>query len=231
MNLEMQAKILRVLEEKELEKVGGTKVKKIDFRVISATNQNLEALIKKEQFRLDLYYRLVVLSIYIPPLMERRSDIPELCNHFIQSVNQGAGTHVKEIDEKAMGILMNWNWPGNVRELRNVIERAASVSDDGTIKTVDLPEYLTNPAAGQKRANESKKHTASLKRSKDHFEKQALESALRRTRWNKSRAAKRLGISRPLLYALIKKYGLAQPETAKMSVAFPPKQGKPQPGT
>jgi transcriptional regulator with PAS, ATPase and Fis domain len=222
MNLNMQAKILRILEEKELERVGGTKVKKIDFRVISATNQNLEALIKKDQFRLDLYYRLVVLSMYIPPLMERRGDILQLCKHFIQSINQEAGTHVKQIDEKAMGVLMNWDWPGNVRELRNVIERAANVSDDGVIKIVDLPEYLTNHRPDENTSDDATRHIASLKRSKNQFEKEALESALERTYWNKSRAAKLLGISRPLLYALIKKYGLPQPEITKMSVAFLP---------
>ncbi len=228
MNLKMQAKILRVLQEKELERVGGTKVKKIDFRVISATNQNLEALIKKEQFRLDLYYRLVVLSMNIPPLMERKGDIPQLCRHFIQSINQEAGTHVKEIDKKAMDLFMRWRWPGNVRELRNVIERAANVTDDGAIKIVDLPEYFANHAPGENPTDNSTRHTASLKRSKDQFEKQALESALERTRWNKSKAAKRLGISRPLLYALIKKYGLPQPEITKMSVAFPPNRVRPR---
>ena len=112
--------------------------------MISATNQNLEALIKKEQFRLDLYYRLVVLSMNIPPLIERKCDIPQLCKHYIKSINEEAGTGVKGIDKEAMDVLINWKWPGNVRELRNVMERAANVSEDGVIKVFDLPEHLTN---------------------------------------------------------------------------------------
>ena len=222
MNLEMQAKILRVLQEKELERLGGTKVKKIDFRVISATNQNLEALIKKEQFRLDLYYRLVVLSMNVPPLIERKDDIPQLCKHFIKAINAEAGTNVKRIDKKAMDVLMDWKWPGNVRELRNVIERAANVSENCVIKVFDLPDYLTGNIRQGNSADDATRHIASLKTSKSQFEKQVLESALERTNWNKSRAAKLLGISRPLLYALIKKYGLSKPGTTVVSVAFPP---------
>jgi transcriptional regulator with PAS, ATPase and Fis domain len=219
MPLGMQAKLLRVLQEKELERLGGTKVKKIDFRVISATNQNLEALIKKEQFRLDLYYRLVVLSMNIPPLLERSCDIPHLCKHFIASINEELGTGIKRIDNEAMDALMNWKWPGNVRELRNVMERAANVSEDGVIKLRDLPEHLTNHIPRGNMTNNATRHTLSLKKSKNQFEKQVLESTLEHTGWNKSRAAKRLGISRPLLYALIKKYGLLKPGAMK-NVSF-----------
>jgi len=211
MNLEMQAKLLRVLQEKELERLGGTKVKEVDFRVISATNQNLENLIKKERFRLDLYYRLVVLSLNIPPLVERQSDIPKLCRHFVELINEETGTSIKSIDRKAMDVLMHWKWPGNVRELKNVIERAANVSENRTINVFDLPDYLTAHLPNPNGVDAPPMHGGSLKRSKREFEKQMLESTLDRTNWNKSKAARLLGVSRPLLYAMLKKYGLEKP--------------------
>lgn len=153
--------------------------------------------------------------------MERKGDIPQFCEHFIKSINEEAGTHFKGIEKRAMDVLMNWKWPGNVRELKNVIERGASVSEDGAIKLVDLPDYLTNDTRDGNTRYNTASYNASLKKSRNQFEKQALESALDRTGWNKSRAAKRLGISRPLLYALIKKYGLSKPGTTKVPAAFP----------
>jgi transcriptional regulator with PAS, ATPase and Fis domain len=208
MNLEMQAKLLRVLQEKEVERLGGTKIKKIDFRVISATNQNLENRIKKERFRLDLYYRLVVLSLNIPPLIERQSDIPKLCRHLIEMVNEEAGTSITGINSKAMQILMDWKWPGNVRELKNVIERAANVSENRRIEVFDLPEYLRPHLSGPNTIEVSPFRGNSLKQSKRELEKQMLESTLDRTDWNKSKAARILGVSRPLLYAMLRKYGI-----------------------
>ncbi|MBW1783851.1 MAG: sigma 54-interacting transcriptional regulator [Deltaproteobacteria bacterium] len=212
MSLEMQAKILRVLEEKELERLGGTKSKKIDFRVISATNQNLENLIKKDLFRLDLYYRLVVVSIHLPPLIKRKGDIPKLCDHFIRSINEEIGTSVKGIDRKSMDILIGWKWPGNLRELRNVIERAANVCEDGVIKTADLPDYLTVELSHGTALDGQTARKTSLKQFRNRVEKEMLRSTLERTNWNKSKTARLLGISRPLLYAMIKRHELKKPD-------------------
>jgi len=211
MSLEMQAKILRVLEEKELDRLGGTRSKKIDFRVISATNQNLENLIKKDQFRLDLYYRLVVVSIHLPPLIKRKDDIPKLCDHFIRSINEEVGTNVKGIDGKSMEILIEWKWPGNLRELRNVIERAANVCEDGVIKVADLPDYLRVHLSHGNPLDDQTARNTPLKQFRNRVERQMLESTLEHSNWNKSKTARHLGISRPLLYAMIKKHELKNP--------------------
>jgi len=212
MGIEMQAKILRVLQEKELERLGSNRPVKLNFRTISATNKNLETLIKEEKFRLDLYYRLLVLSLDIPPLRKRKVDIDLLCNAFLKTFNKENGTQIKIIDEKAMNILLAWNWPGNVRELRNVIERAASMTENGVIKTGDLPPYLVKSSKLQDDIiHEAEEHNL-LREAKINVEKKMLESTLLKTHGNISQSAKNLGISRPLLYSLIKKYGIRKPE-------------------
>ncbi len=205
MDLRMQSKLLRVLQENEVERLGGNKVIKLDIKVISATNENLEHLIKEEKFRLDLYYRLVVLSINVPPLRERKNDIPVLCSDFIKAFNREMGGNIKGIDDNCMKLLMNWSWPGNVRELRNVIERAFNVAENGVINIYDLPGYIIDDIKTDVDIN---KRENSLKEARSNIEKKMVESTLNNNGWNISKSSKLLGISRQLLYLLIKKYNL-----------------------
>jgi len=135
----VQVKLLRALQEREFERVGGTKTIKVDVRVIAATNRNLEELVEMGQFRPDLYYRLQVIQIFIPPLRDRREDIPELVEHFIQKFNQANGKRVKAVSPETMELLMKYNWPGNVRELENAIERGVVLAEEGAeLITPDL---------------------------------------------------------------------------------------------
>jgi len=211
MDLGMQAKILRVLQDKELERLGSNKVTKVDFRVISATNKNLESLVKDEKFRLDLYYRLVVLSLDIPPLRERKNDIQLLCSYLIRTFNDELGTKISMIDEETMGILLNWDWPGNVRELRNVIERAVNLAENGIISVTHLPNYLARPSEHNNESIRKTRGINIIKEAKTTVERQMLDSTLSDTNWNISQSARDLGISRQLLYSLIRKYGLRKP--------------------
>jgi Nif-specific regulatory protein len=149
--LPTQVKILRILQEREFERLGGSKTLKIDVRIITATNRNLEEMITKCEFREDLFYRLNVFPIYIPSLHERRNDIPSLVNHFINKANKRHGLDIKRISTSAIDLLMVYHWPGNIRELENVIERAAILSSDGVIRSTNLPPTLqTAESSGTK---------------------------------------------------------------------------------
>jgi transcriptional regulator with PAS, ATPase and Fis domain len=208
MDLEMQAKLLRVLQDKHFERLGSNVAVEPDFRVISATNKNLEELVKEEKFRMDLYYRLMVLSLDIPPLRKRRDDVRLLSEHFAKALKDEIGIRIKKIDEKAMGVLLNWHWPGNVRELKNVMERAANHTETGVVGVSDLPGYLLANSESRNRTKTDTEEINLLKKTKARVEKDILESTLNDTHWNKSQAARVLHISRPLLYLLIKKYDL-----------------------
>ena len=138
----IQVKLLRVLQERQFERLGGGKTIKCDVRVIAATNRNLEEAIKAGDFREDLYYRLNVFPVYIPPLRDRLNDIPLLVDHFIRKVNKKNGTNIIRISSSALDMLMIYNWPGNIRELENTIERAAIMSFDKVIRPIHLPPTL-----------------------------------------------------------------------------------------
>ena len=210
--IEAQAKLLRVLEDKEVERIGGTRPRKVDFRAIAATNLDLRALIKENRFREDLFYRLAVFIIEVPPLRERREDIPLLCQHFIREFNAEFGLRISGLEEEALSLLKAWPWPGNVRELKNVIERAVHLRGWGTVRVEDLPPYiLDGVTAGGQMAERNPLRTGELAKAKRRLEKTLLESALIQSHWNKSRAARLLGISRPLLYALMRKHSLTPP--------------------
>lgn len=151
MSLNLQSKLLRVLQEREYTPVGSNEVKRLDIRVIAATNQDLHGMIREGAFRADLYYRLNVVEIALPPLRDRKQDIPLLCEHFLQRYAKEKGLNVTSIDEKAMRTLLDYNYPGNVRELANLLEYAAVVCDGGTITEKDLPPRLrtTAPAGAE----------------------------------------------------------------------------------
>ncbi|MEE4601921.1 MAG: sigma 54-interacting transcriptional regulator [Desulfobacteraceae bacterium] len=206
--LEMQPKLLRVVEEKEFERVGGTRMIRSDFRVIAATNQNLEKMLSDGRFRKDLYYRLNVIPLQIPPLRERRNDIIPLARHFMHQMAQEAVLPEINIGAEAKKALMRHDWPGNVRELLNVLERTLSSIETDTIRLVDLPFYLHRT---QKKPPQ--KNQTSIREVQAMAEKEAIRYALKEANHNKVRAAKILGIHRTLLYKKMKKYKISlEPE-------------------
>ncbi len=204
--LVMQPKLLRVVEEKEFERVGGTKIIRSDFRVIAATNQDLEDMLADERFRKDLFYRLNVIPLHIPPLRERKSDIVPLAQHFLKQMAKEANLSEISLDNDAAAALKKYTWPGNVRELLNVLERALSSIEGDIIHLGDLPFYVSRM---QKKLPEQNQSTMDFKGVQARAERVAIQYALKETRHNKAQAAKLLGIHRTLLYKKMKKYNIA----------------------
>lgn len=202
--LEMQPKLLRVIEDKEFERVGGTKMIRSDFRVIAATNQNLEEMLLGGRFRKDLFYRLNVIPLQIPPLRARRDDIIPLVRYFLQQMAQEAALSEIRMGKEAEKTLRKYDWPGNVRELLNVLERTLSSIENDTIRLVDLPFYLHRT---QKKPSQHSQ--TSIKEVQAMAEKETIRYALKETNNNKVRAAKMLGIHRTLLYKKMKKYDIS----------------------
>jgi len=201
--LEMQPKLLRVLEEKEFERIGGTRIIHSDFRVICATNQNLEKLMEKQKFRKDLFYRLNVIPIYIPPLRERPKDIIPLAKHLLNKMTLAANRPQMEIEKNAAAELKKYAWPGNARELSNVLERAMYSSTNDTIYKGDLPFNLdfVSHATGSRLK-------PTLKTAQDQAQVKVIYQALAKTNYNKAKASKLLGIHRTLLYKKMKEYNI-----------------------
>jgi DNA-binding NtrC family response regulator len=194
--LKTQVDLLRVLETKEFTRLGGTKPLRVDFRVICATNQNLEKRVEEDTFREDLYFRINVFAISLPPLRERREDIPLLAQHFLESYSLQMNKPCTEFEPRAMDVMVRYTWPGNVRELANAVERALVVGRPPTIHAADLPLQLT----------ENNDHPGG--NSLADVERVHVEKILRSTGWNITRAAEVLRIDRVTLYNKIKKYGL-----------------------
>lgn len=205
MPLEMQAKLLRVLEEREFERIGGTERIGLDIRVIASTNEELEESIVKGRFRQDLYYRLNVIRLNIPPLRDRLDDIPLLSHHMIEDLSNRIGIKPKEIDKEAMNVLQNYNWPGNVRELRNVLESALNLVKGNIIYSEHLPDHMIKKA---KESNADNGNTLILKDIVAKAEIKAIREALKECNGNRTEAVKRLGIHRTALYKKIDAYGL-----------------------
>jgi len=205
MPLSMQVKLLRVLQEKEIERVGGTVIKKIDVRIIASTNKNLEDGVKNGTFREDLYYRLNVMRIVLPPLRERKEDIPEIANTLRSKVANRLDIYTEGISKEAIVCLTNYDWPGNIRELENVIERAINYLDaDLIIKPQHLPEkFIKNKF---KRYYNTENET--LKNILKDVEKEVIYNCLKLNQWNKNKTSKILGISRVGLYKKIEEYNL-----------------------
>jgi DNA-binding NtrC family response regulator len=197
--LETQVKILRAIEFQEFERLGGRETLKVDVRIISATNQDLEKKINEGTFREDLYYRLNVISIFIPPLRERKEDLMLLVDHFIKKANQKCGKSIKGITTEVKDIILNYDWPGNVRELENVIERGVVLSRTDVIDKNDLP-YL-----GLMKPKEA---IASINVSLRDMEKNHILNTLKRTDWNLGKVAEILGIHRNTLRLKMKEYGI-----------------------
>ena len=200
----MQAKVLRVLQEREFERVGGNELVKVDTRVISATNKNLEEAVKKEEFREDLFYRISVFPIKMPLLRERKEDIPLLAAHFLTKyAAQEDKNTLDQISPEGLELLMAYHWPGNVRELENAIERAVVLATPPEIGAKDLPTNIRS--LGEKKIYESDNKLSSWI---EKLEEEALRQALLECEGNISKTAKKLGIGRATIYRKAKKYGL-----------------------
>ena len=200
--LSTQVKLLRVLQEKEFEPLGATEPVKADVRVIAATKEDLTKLIKKEKFRDDLYYRLNVVKIELPPLIKRRDDIPLLINHFIEKFNKRMDKTIEDVSKDVLNILMEYDYPGNVRELENIIEHACVMCQATRIRTVHLPPELVHNKEILK-IEEKEKHPPL-----QSFEKQLIQDTLEEHNGNKILAAKELGLHRSTLWRKMKKYDL-----------------------
>ena len=203
MPLEMQPKIMRVLEEKELERIGGNTMIRSDFRLISATNQDLEEMVADDRFRKDLFYRLNVIHLHIPPLRKRKEDIIPLAQHLLKQITFESNRPDITMEEKAEQALIKYDWPGNVRELVNVLERTMSSLEGDVIQVSDLPFYLRH-----KPENPLETIPSYLKEEQSKAERKAIIQALKQSS-SKSQAANMLGIHRTLLYKKIKKYKIS----------------------
>ena len=197
-----QVKLLRVLQEREIERVGSTKPIKVDVRILCATNRNLEELITKDQFREDLYYRINVFPVYIPSLRERINDIPVLTDFFIDKFNKRHGKNIKRITASAIDTLMVYHWPGNIRELENCIERACILCADQVIRTHNLPASL------QTAETTETMQAGTLDIILGKMEKQIIMDALISSKGNGAKAAEQLGITERMMGIRIKKYGI-----------------------
>ncbi|MFH1678452.1 MAG: sigma-54 dependent transcriptional regulator [Candidatus Omnitrophota bacterium] len=211
----LQVKLLRILQSGEFERVGDTQTKKVNVRIIAATNQDLKEAIKKGAFREDLYYRLNVICIHIPPLRERKDDIPLLVRHFLTLSNQRSNKRIIDISQEALDTLIAYDWPGNIRELENVIERAVILTQGEVIAKVDLPDHLQEGEYDQSKTGTFPGETKGnklLKEALENPEREIIRGTLEKADWNRKKAAERLGINRTTLYNKMKKYGLLNNE-------------------
>jgi len=207
----LQVKVLRVLQEHEFERVGGMKTIKVDIRVIAATNKDLEKNVAEGKFREDLFYRLNVIPIQLPPLRERRSDIPLLVNHFVEMYNEKNKHNISGVTPEAMDLLMNYDWPGNVRELENMIERIVILKGEGTTEPGDLSEkVLTSNSRSVHPRIQIPENGISFNTAVTEFERELILQALNRTNWVKNKAAKLLNLNRTTLVEKMKKINLTQ---------------------
>ncbi|MBN2245759.1 MAG: sigma-54-dependent Fis family transcriptional regulator [Candidatus Aminicenantes bacterium] len=211
-NLETQAKLLRVMQEKEFMRLGGTKTIKVDVRVIAATNTNLEDMIKDYKFREDLFYRLNVIMIELPPLRDRKEDIPLLVKHFIDHYSHENNKEIQGIDDDVMEILDSYNWPGNVRELENLIERAVVLTREPRISKANLPPFLLNPVQKNDSSYLEINSNLSLKEQTEILQRKVINTALKRSKGIQKKAAALLGVKPTTLNEMIKRLGIDSSE-------------------
>ena len=204
----IQVKLLRVLQEKEVERVGESKRRKIDIRIITATNKDLYDLVRKGSFREDLYYRLKVFPVHVPPLRERKEDIPLLTSHFVARQNKKTGKSIRDLSTAAMQILMDYNWPGNVRELENAIEHAFVLCNSDQIDTFDLPVEIRKSQFSPPPSSWTPAQRTFARPGKQLTE-EALRDLLEQSDWNKAEVARRLGVSRTAVWKYMKKWNIS----------------------
>jgi two-component system response regulator HydG len=204
----MQAKLLRVLQEKEIQRVGGEETLKVDVRIIAATNRDLEKDVAEGKFREDLFYRLNVMPLNVPPLKERRDDIPLLAQHFLKKFADKNRKTIKGFVPLAMDVLVNYDWPGNVRELENAIERAVILATGEHITETQLPLNITEQYDDLEKRSTGATQILDGTHSLQDIEKEAILAALSASNGNKAEAARRLGVTRKTLHNKLKAYGL-----------------------
>jgi len=204
MPLSMQVKLLRVIQEREFLPVGGVDPISVDVRFIAATHRDLKEDVEKGHFRQDLYYRLNVIKIRVPPLVERDGDVPLLAHHFLAQKNQATKKDIREIDRGAMDLLCRYSWPGNVRELENVIERAVALQNGPMIFEEDLPEFIRNLSIETYRQHSSEIPTI------EEQEKRYIKWVIDKCKGNKTKAAKIMGIDRVSVWRKLKRYGMEE---------------------
>jgi two-component system nitrogen regulation response regulator NtrX len=202
MSLETQAKFLRAIETGEIERLGSTRTIAVDARIVAATNKDLQEEIREDRFREDLFYRLNVVPIHIPPLRARREDVPPLVEHFIRRTSADLGRKPRAVTPDAMKRLAAYSWPGNIRELRNVIERLLIMTEGDTLDLADVEEVLPSES--------DEEPVTEIKAARDRAEREAIASTLKQCGWNVTEAARRLGMDRGYLHRKIKRYGLTR---------------------
>jgi two-component system nitrogen regulation response regulator NtrX len=211
MSLKTQAKILRILQEHKFDRVGGNKTIEVDVRVIAATNKDLQEEMSSGKFREDLFFRLNVLPFHVPPLRERKDDIPRLCKHFLRHFCGKESREIKTISELALNSLMEYNWPGNVRELKNLIERLVIMTPTNEINVPDLPlAIIQKDQRNKSQSMITPDLPTSYREAKEVFEKQFILEKLRENDWNVSRTAEQIGLERSNLHRKIKGYQIEQ---------------------
>jgi len=211
MSLKTQAKVLRILQEKKFERVGGTRTIEVDVRIVAATNKVLEDEIKAGKFREDLFYRLNVVPFTVPPLRERREDIPLLVEHFLELFCRREGLERKSVTPEALELLKNGSWPGNVRELKNVVERLVIMTPGRTITATHLPESVTYGETAREAGGgrlDAVLERASLREAREEFEKEFILQKLEEHNWNISKTAEAIELERSNLHRKMKSYGI-----------------------
>ena len=211
MSLPLQVKLLRVLQERAFERVGGNRTIQVDVRIVAATNQDLEALVEEKRFRQDLFYRLHVIPIVIPPLRERRSDIPLLIDHFLARFNQTKHTAISGIEPDAMRLLTSYDWPGNIRELENMVERLVVLKKQGVLSLGDLPEKIYRQSAAPEIKEQFIRFSEdgiNLSREVEQYEKHLIVEALRKANGVTTKAAQLLQLNRTTLVEKLKRKGV-----------------------
>ncbi len=203
----LQVKLLRALQEGEIRRLGGTESRRVDVRIISATNRDLEELVQEGRFREDLFYRLAVVPIHLPPLCRRTEEIPDLVQHFLERLRRRLGVEVEGVEPEAMEVLLRYRWPGNIRELENLLERVTVLAEGPRIRLEDLPEEIRHPAPSGSLPSEVG-DDLSVKRATAELERILIQRALERTGGNRTQAAELLELSPRALRYKIKDYGL-----------------------
>ncbi|MBI3057071.1 MAG: sigma-54-dependent Fis family transcriptional regulator, partial [Betaproteobacteria bacterium] len=212
-SLSTQAKLLRVVQEREFKAVGDTRTQETDIRLITATNKDLKAMVASEAFREDLYYRINIFPIRIPPLRERRTDIPALAFHFLAVFSEELGKKVTEFSDGAMNALVNHDWPGNVRELENTVQRAMILASGKVIRRAHLSNIIENSPRLDLDVAKTSDELKQLKKvarekSVEEIEKSFVLEALKRNAWNVTKSAEETGMQRANFQALMKKYDI-----------------------
>jgi DNA-binding NtrC family response regulator len=218
LRLDLQAKLLRVLQEREIERVGGQRTVPVDVRVLAATNVNLKTAVRERRFREDLYYRLNVVPIHVPPLRERRDDIPRLVEHFVRKAARECSRDVRSVSAGALDVLVRYDWPGNVRELENVIHRAVVLAAGPVLNLSDVPLDVAMPETGARLGEDD---GLPLREACDRFERQYVLRVLERVQWNVSRAARLLGVHRNTILAKLSTWNVQRPGDGRAPGAQP----------